>query len=178
MGKISYASLKLKTKEDIKTVDFNGNLIEIKQYLPLEDKLSLINIIIQNASEGGICNPLKVNAFYHLYLVYLYTNINFTEAQKRDELKLYDTLESNGLIDLIIENMNEHEYSTLLNFINEKIEIDMKFNTTVAGIINNIIENLPGNAEKATALLNNFDQSQFQDVINFAKSIGMSSVSE
>ena len=80
MSKITYASLKLKPNDSIKTVDLgDGKVLEVKQYLPIEDKIDLVDITLQKSREDRLYNPLKVNMFYHLNLIYLYTNLNFTE---------------------------------------------------------------------------------------------------
>jgi hypothetical protein len=43
----------------------------------------------------------------------MYTNISFTEKQREDEYKLYDAMQSNGLIDAVIEHMPAAEYEML-----------------------------------------------------------------
>ena len=40
--------------------------------------------------------------YFNLYIVYMYTDLIFTEEDKLDEAEIYDTLESNGLIAEII----------------------------------------------------------------------------
>ena len=99
-NKVSYAKLNLKVNKDIKTFKINEQEVEVLQYLPFEDKYDLVMITLQKAEEDGIYNELKLDMYFHLYLVYMYTNISFTEKQKEDELKLYDTLKSNGIIDI------------------------------------------------------------------------------
>ena len=113
MAKVSYANLKLKTDLSVKTINFNETEIEILKYLPVEDKESLISITLQNSKENGIYNPIKVEKYFQLYLVYMYSNLSFTEKQREDEDKLYDQLKSNGLIDLIVENIEKKEYEEL-----------------------------------------------------------------
>ena len=169
MAKITYSSLKLKTNEEIKEVNFNENKIEVKQYLPISDKIDLVDISLQEAKEGNLYNPLKVDMYFHLNLIYLYTNINFTDKQKEDEEKLYDTLNSTGLIDAIIAEIPEKEYNYLRNMANEKVENDLKYNTTAASLIAKLIEDLPRNAQAAADILENFDKTKFQNVIDFAK---------
>lgn len=169
MAQVTYSSLKLKTKEDVKEIDFNGSKIEVKQYLPISDKIDLIDITLQKAKEENLHNPLKVDMFFHLNLVYLYTNIKFTDKQREEEDKLYDTLNSTGLIDAIIAEIPEKEYNYLRNMANEKVENDLKYNTTAASLIAKLIEDLPRNAQAAADILENFDKTKFQNVIDFAK---------
>lgn len=167
MIKVTYSSLKLKTKEEIKKIEDTD--IEIVQYLPIQDKIDLIDITLQKAKEGRLYNPIKVDMFFHLNLIYLYTNITFTDKQREDEYKLYDTLQSNGIINQVIAAMDENEYNGLLNMINEKIENELRYNTTAAAIISKIIDDLPKNAEAAQQIVDNFDKDKYQAVVDFAK---------
>ena len=167
--KVSYANMKLKVKDEIKTFKFQDNDIEMLQYLQSEDKYSLINITLQKSMEDGIYNPLKLDIYFHLHLVYMYTNLSFTDKQKEDELKIFDTLKSNGFIDLLLENIPEEEYKYLLNLIEEQIDNEMKYKTTFAGTISKIITDLPTNAQAAMDIVEKFDPDKFAAVRDFAK---------
>lgn len=169
MEKITYASLKLKTKTDVQSFDFEGNKIEVLQYLPFEDKYSLVMITLQNAYEEGTYNPLKLDMYFHLYLVYLYSNITFTNKQKENELKLYDTLKSNGLLDAVLSHIPESEYTTLFEYLDEIVVTKTKFNRSVVSLIGTLINDLPSQAQAAMDIVNNFDKEKFQNVIEFAK---------
>ena len=168
MAKVSYANLKLKIKEEIKEFDFNGSKIEVLQYLPLQDKIDLIDITCQKAREDRLYSPIKIDAYFHLHLVYLYTNLTFTEKQREDEYKLYDCLMSNGLIDNVLMNMNKKEYESLLDLLNQKVEDELKYNTTAAAILNQLITDLPKNAEAAKKIMDEFDPKKYQAVVDFA----------
>lgn len=169
MNKVTFTKLNLKKNENIKEINFNDNTIEIKQYLSITDKIDLVDITLQKSKENRIYNPLKINMYFHLHLIYLYTNIVFTDKQKEDEEKLYDILESNGLIDKIIAEIPEKEYSELLNMTNEKVETELKYSTTAAAIIDNLIQDLPIQAGKMTEIMNEFDLEKYQNVLNFVK---------
>ena len=62
-------------------------------------------VTLQKSLEEGVYNPVKKDMYFHLYLVYMYTDITFTEKQREDESKLYDVLESNGLIPAVLKNI-------------------------------------------------------------------------
>ncbi len=169
MAKITYAGMKLKINEDVKTIDINGNSIEVLQYLPVDDKYSLINITLQKAKEGAIYNPLKKDMFFHLHLIYMYTNISFTDKQREDESKLYDTLVSNGVLDKVIEVIPENEFNLLYSYLNDQEQEILKFRNTVGGALTEIIQNLPIQAEEMQKIVDNFDPQKFQNVLDFAK---------
>lgn len=171
MAKITYSSLKLKTQEEIKTFKVEDKDVEVKQYLSINDKIDLIDITLQKSKENKIYNPIKIDMFFHLHLVYLYTNITFTDKQREDEYKLYDTLHSNGIINNVLENIPEIEYETLFELMQERIDIEMEYNTTAAAMIENILDQLPRSANTAAEIMNNIDLSSMDSVISFAKAL-------
>lgn len=166
---ISYANMKLKPVTATHKFEWNGNEIEVLDYLPIEDKYDLIMITLQKSLEDGYYNPIKIDEFFHLHLIYMYTNINFTEKQKENEHKLYDSLKSNGLIDAFIEQMNEFDYNELFNMLDDTKRELTEYKRSVGGIIQNIITDLPKQAEAMQDIINNFDKEKYQNVLDFAK---------
>lgn len=169
MANVTYASLKLKNEVKTESFDFEGHKIEVLQYLPIEDKYSLVNITLQKAKEGAIYNPVKIDWFFHLNLIYMYSNITFTEKQREDEAKLYNALVTNGLRDAIIEKIPESEYQTLFSYIDTLMQDTLTYKNSVSGSIAEIVQTLPERAEQMSKIVDNFDKDKFQEVINFAK---------
>lgn len=167
--KVSYANMKLKTNTLVNTFDFCGQKIEVLKYLPAQDKYDLLMITLQKSLEGNIYNAFKLNLYFELNLVYMYTNISFTDKQREDEFKLYDTLKSNGFFELFYSAMEDSEYEDLFKQITDMVETLEKSHRSVAGIIANFIEDLPEQADAMVNILNNFDPAQFKDVIDFAR---------
>lgn len=168
MAKVSYAGLKLKVNTEVKTFNWEEKEIEVLQYLPISDKYDLIMVALQKAKEGEIYNPIKLDMYFHLNLVYLYTNIYFTDKQKEDEEKLFDTLVSTGLLDQIMANMAEDEFKDLWDKMQEYMESELKYTTTAAALIKSIIADLPTQAQAAMDIVNNFDPDKFAAVRDFA----------
>lgn len=169
MLKVSYLNLKLKTDTSTETIDWNNNSIEIKQYLPIEEKYNLVMVTLQEAKESNIYNPLKIDLFFHLNLVYMYTNINFTEKQKEDASKLYDNLMSSGLLAQIISKIPTEEYDMLYTYLeNVKNDLD-KYGQSFKAILDAIINELPEKASEAMKILESFNPEDYKSVIAFAK---------
>ena len=168
MAKVSYANLKLKVNTDIDTFDFEGNQIEILKYLPIEDKYDLVMITLQKAKEDNIYNPVKLEMFFHLHLIYMYSNLSFTDKQKENESKIYDILKSNGFIDKFLATIEEDEYNFLCEMINELVDVQMKYKNSAAAVIQSLVQDLPANAQAAAEIVNSFDPKQYQAVIDFA----------
>lgn len=140
MAKIAFSKLALKKQEEIKTIDINNNVIEVKQYLPVNDKLALISKVVNlsHDSDNNFPNPIKVEIIGTLEIIYAYTNLSFTDKQKEDIGKLYDLLDSNGVVTAIIEQIPEEEYSFVINGINDTIEAVYKYQNSVLGILDSI----------------------------------------
>jgi hypothetical protein len=166
---ITFTDLSLKLDDTVKIVNINNQDVEIKQYLPVEDKYDLIDTVLQNSYENGHYNPLKVDTFFHLYLVYLYSNIQFTDAQKEEPAKLFDLLYSSQTLDIILSGMNEKEYSLLVQMLEKEIELSTNFNNTLGATIKNLVDNLPINAEKAKEIVDKFNPEDFQNVLMMAR---------
>ena len=139
MAKVSLTKLGLKVNQDIKSIEFNEQTIEVKQYLPVNDKLELIsNVINASHDDNNFANPVKVSVFTTLEIMYAYTNINFTDKQKEDPTKLYDMLISSGLVEEICKAIPEEEYDKVISGVEESIKAIYKYRNSVLGLLENI----------------------------------------
>ena len=114
MAKVSYANLKLKPNTNISTFEFGGQQVEVLNYLPINDKYDFVMITLQKAEENGIYNPILLDMYFHLHLVYMYTNLSFTDKQKEDPTKLYDMMISSGLVAAVVNAIPEAEYQEII----------------------------------------------------------------
>jgi hypothetical protein len=169
MTKVSFANMKLKPNTVTQVVDFEGNQVEVLQYLPARDKDDLIRAVLDKSSDGLIFDDFLLDCYFHLYIVYLYTNINFTDKQKEDELKLYDLLKGNGLIDAVLGAMDEEEYQMLFDSVIALEEKMIESNTSVATLLTRLVADLPAKAEEARKIVDEFEPEKYQAVVDFAK---------
>lgn len=169
-NKVTFASLKLKTDDSIKEVPIlDGNIkIEVKQYLPIEDKNDIVQITLQKAEENGIYNDLLLELYFHLNIVYLYTNLTFTDKQRENEAKLYDMLQSNGIITAIISAIPEEEYNMLYDMIENTKEDILNYRNTAGAVLQSLIQDLPRNAAAAKEIIDSFNPSNFAQVKELA----------
>ena len=168
-NKVSFTNLKLKINIPVKEIEINSTSVEVSQYLPIEDKYDMINIALQNSEENGYYNPIKLEMYLDLYMVYMYTNLNFTDKQKEDETKLYDILVSNGIIEAVKNAMPDGELYEIQCYTNELKDTIMKYKSTLASVMNGFIDQLPKNAEEAMNIVSKFDPEKFQTVLQFAQ---------
>lgn len=141
MAKVAYSKLKLKTNEEVKQVKLNDDItIEVKQYLPIQEKLALIGRVAEYAhmEDANYSNPVKAAVLRDIIVVENYTNLTFTDKQKEDVAKLYDQLYSNGIIDIIITAIPAEEYNAIVNGVKDTIDSIYTYMNSVVGILDTI----------------------------------------
>ena len=173
MAKVSFSKLGVKPNSDIEEVKFGNATIEIKQYLPMADKIQLIERVVNaTAPSSGdrIINWAYVNVMLDLLLVEYYSNISFTEKQKEDTYKFYDNLFGSGLGDLIIDAIPEDELDWIVENVNLIIESVFTYKTSAMGIFEGITDdykNLDLNADDIKAKLADRNGVEFlQEVLD------------
>lgn len=142
MAKIAFSKLCL-TKDkldEVQKTEFNGQEIEVKQYLPISEKAELITRILNNSIDEsvGYYNNLKIDMWLGLEIVYAYSNINFTEKQKSDPMKLYDLLNSNKLLNIIVGLIPESEFYYLNRVTHDLAAAIYTYRNSALGIVESI----------------------------------------
>lgn len=155
--KPTFAKLKLQKNIEKKVITFNNFEIEVKQYLPIQEKLKLIsNVLNSSSTEQNYSNPVQEDVFGTLEIIYAYTNIAFTEKQKEDPTNLYDIIVSSGLADAVIAAIPEVEYKTIVDGINRSIEAIYTYRNSIYGILDTVAtdySNLDFNASEIQSKL-------------------------
>ena len=75
---------------------------------------------------------------------------------------------SNGFFDKFFEAMDEAEYAELMSYIEELQDTILHYRNTAGAVLQSIIQDLPKNAQAAAEIVENFDPSRFQAVVDFA----------
>ena len=136
MAKVPYGKLQLTKNNEVKTFEFNGQIIEVKQYLPIEEKMDFYeNVINKSADDKGYYNITKINFWLKLDIVFSYTNISFTEKQKEDLFKLFDLLEGSGLMKLIMNHMDPDELKDITETVCDTIKNLYQYANSALGIM-------------------------------------------
>lgn len=140
MAKVSFSKLGLTKNQEVKILNWNEQNIEVRQYLPISEKLELISNVINFAHDGNanFANPVQVEVFTGLELLYAYTNINFTDKQKEDPAKLFDLVKNSHLLDSVIMMIPTNEYNDLVTGIQSSITAIYTYRNSVMGILENI----------------------------------------
>ena len=170
MAKLAFSKLGLKVNNQVVNINYNEQIIEVKQYISVNDKLKLISDVINNTvDEHSFCNPVKVKVYLLIGIVENYTNISFTEKQKEDIVKLYDLIQSNGLFDKILTAIPDEEFNDLLNSTWDSVDAIYTYRNSVMGILDNVsadYDNVNVDVNKTIEQIKNLDHSFLSEVMN------------
>ena len=158
---------------EIKTVEIGDNIkFNVKQYLPAEDKNALLEIAMQTADQGTILNTFALDAIFHTYLVFKYTDIEFSEEEKENLFKLYDILEENNIIDAVVAAIPKEEYQDLKDYLLEMVENYLTYRNSARALVEQFSMFAPQVAENLAEVSKNIDVDKLTRVINLADKTG------
>lgn len=136
MSKVSFTKLGLTKNADVGSFEWNDQTIEVKAYLPIQEKMQLIQNVLNNCQdENNFINEAKVSMFMTLEMVYHYSNINFTEKQKSDPAKMYDLLAGSGFLDDFFAVMPQSEYKCIAIWLDKIANHIYDYRNSVYGIL-------------------------------------------
>lgn len=141
MTKIAFTKLGLKKNEEIKEILWNNQKLEIKQFIPTIDKIDLITKVISfSADDHTFYNPCKLEIVKKVLIILTYTNINVTEKQSEDILKLHDLFVSSGFYDAVVQEIPESELNYIDTGVWSTINEIYRYRDSMHGILNAIAE--------------------------------------
>ena len=141
--KIGLTKLGLKKNTNLIPLEWEDQVIQIREYLPIEDKIGVIERIVnQSLDDNNFANPARIMINTVLEVIFAYTtNINFTDKQKEDRLVLYDLLVSSGLWKAIENKLAEvGELNIIQNTVREVIDEIYKYKNSTLGILQAVSE--------------------------------------
>ena len=153
MAKVSFGRLNLKKNEEVRELKLeDGVVIEIKQYLPIKEKLEMISEILNmSLQDTNIIDYGKLDVLMTFGIIKNYTNINFTEKQVEDLYKVFDLFCGSGLYKDILREIPKSEIEYLEQRIFGTAEEIIKYRNSAVGIveaISNDYSNLNFDAEE------------------------------
>ena len=140
MAKVSFSKLALKPVVGVATFEENEQTIEVKQYLPIEEKMELITRVLNYTVDSkGYYNAGLLDMNLTLEIIFTYTNISFTEKQKESREKLFDTIISSGLWVDVCACLPTSELKWINRITAEQIDKIYGYRNSVMGILENVI---------------------------------------
>ena len=165
---MEFKELNLQINQNVKFIKINDKNIKVKQYLPIDLKINLVQLTLQESLEDNVYNAGLLDAYFNTFIVMYYTDLEFTDEQKQDILSLFDVFESNGIIDAVCNVIPQIELEDLTSFLNEQKNYNMTYKTSASYLIGQFINELPSQMDKVGEIINNFDPSKYQAVVDFA----------
>lgn len=144
MAKVAFSKLKCKVNDSVTELKLNDEItIEVKQYLPIQEKLKLIGKVLEWAHEPDFnySNPVKMDVYYFIEMVLAYTNITLTEKQYMETPKIYDLLSSSGILNMIFEAIPQSEKDMIYQGIERTVKSVYAYETSILGILDAIKQN-------------------------------------
>ena len=137
MAKVAFSKLKCKINDTEVPVQIGEEIVMVKQYLPIQEKLRLIGRVIELSHEQNynFNNPVICQMICEMEIVFNYTNLSFTDKQKEDLPKLYDTLYSSGVLKQILQTIPDEEYYSVVNGVHNTIEALYKYQNSILGLL-------------------------------------------
>ena len=168
-----FSDMNLSINKSIKIIKVAGIEVAVKQYLPADDKNSILENVMQQADQGTILNTYNLDSLFHLYLVLKYTDIEFSNEDKEDMLVLFDILDSNGIIDAIVSAIPEEEYNTLRDNLLDMVEHYLTYRNSARALVEQLTFFAPEAADKLKEISKEIDVDKLQNVIKLADKAGM-----
>lgn len=161
MAKLAFTKISKVKSLPTQSYSFGEETIEVEQYLPLNDKITLIENVIELAGdEVGFFNIVKLEAYYRIYMIKNYTNITFTEKQMEDITKLYDLIELNGVWEAVEGMIPEKERTYIWNNILELAQRITDYNNSVLGVLKTIQSSSVATEDNIMNLINQLQENE------------------
>lgn len=164
MAKLSYSKLGIKPSIEIKNISFNEQNIEVKQYLSIVDKLKIVeNILNFSAEDKRFYNVGKIETYMAIEIIMNYTNIAFTDKQKEDPSKIYDSIITSGFYSVVIENIPEEEINFIKDLVDRTIKSVYSYSNSIFGILDAVSQdysNINFDAEEIRSQLENTENME------------------
>lgn len=130
----NYKDLQLELTENVIPVEFNGQTINVKTFLPLQKKMEVISEIINRSGDDqGFYNTAKFDFNFDMEMIKAYTDIKFDDGT--DAMQVYDELIQNELFGLIFSNIPSCEFDFIYNNAKATIDQIYKYRNSVYGIL-------------------------------------------
>ncbi len=165
-----------KDVEKTKVITFKEIDIEVKQYLPIDSKIDLIDRIVagsyEEIEEAKIFNSVQYDILFTYLIAKYYTNLNLSDDKV---LEMYDILKSTGLIDEILEAIPEDDFDYIKGHLESRIsevEKGIERRTNIGYALDKFLTNFNGDLTNAISVVEKFnpeDVEQVKKMIEVAK---------
>lgn len=139
--KININNLLVGFKIRPKTININNIDVEVKQYLPMEQKQNVVKKVLELALDSpySFVDPLQVDIIITLEMLAAYTNIDFEKiSEEKDIFEIYDIVEEEGISDAVFRSIPSYEYKFIKDTVEESLDAFYKYKNSFLGILENV----------------------------------------
>lgn len=147
MKEIAFNTLGIQPNIKVNTIDFNDMMvIEVCDYLPISEKTRLLQFVVNGALDEttGTFSPLRTEVYFAIAICRWYAGITFTEEDLVNVSEVYDALETNGLINAIMDAIPSEEMEFISSLVEETTRDIARYNSSAAGIIQSMSSDASG----------------------------------
>lgn len=152
---------------------FEMNGYKIKKYIPFQEKLELVDMVLQESDYEGIFEYGLQKMLTELYMVFYYTDIEFSIEDKTvNRSETYDVLKTSGILDEILDTIPKEEYILITQMVRTDTRRKENTRQSLGGIISAVINDLPKQAEAVGKIIDEFDEEKFEMIKKLAIGAG------
>ena len=145
-----------------KVLEINGQQIEVKQYLPLGDKILMLEDTISKIDVSKeYINPIQRDVLINLAIIEYYTNISITKAQKEKLYATYDSI----VLNTIVEAIPSEEIAEVIGWYDEILSELNKYNSSAKGIVDSLSNSYDSTKLNLDELLKNIKDPAMEEFI-------------
>ena len=176
MAKVPFSKLQASINNQVTKLTYTNRAgediaYEVKHYLPLEEKINLIERIVNfSVDDNGFYNPVKVKLFTVVEVLYAYTNLTFTDKMQEDPFKLYDIVISTGIFNDIVQVIADRDWKEIQENVWTIIDNIYKYRNSAMGLLSFVASDYSAvemDANKIQAMLADSDNlALLKDVVS------------
>lgn len=134
-------NLKGELNEQVNVHNFQDLEIEVKVYLPINEKVNLIGKTYLSLVDTDGFSAHLLDVIFNVYIVEYYTNISLP----KDTSEAYDLITQTGIFDFVYSKLDKREIAELKKMMEEYIQVkkeEERQKNTLSSIVNQAIEAL------------------------------------
>ena len=138
MAKIDFEKIEF-SKDN--TITYEGETITIRGYVPMEEKLNAISTILSLSlnSDTGLYLPGHIDVYKEIFILKLYTDIEFTDEDIDNPMPVYDKIIVAPFYRQIIEILRANgDLQIFLQLLEENIRKLETYQTSAYGILDSL----------------------------------------
>lgn len=135
---IMFDDLYLEPNENISAFTYKGKTVNVKQYLPIEEKAELVSYVLNHAIDlrTNTFSPLRVSVYLTLGIINWYSNINFEPEQLEEKApEVFDLIDGSKFLELFLDNMENTEFEYMNKTVAKVLKDYETYANSMVGMI-------------------------------------------